>query len=47
VSVGVIGGVSLTNSFQSQTVPLFFSDQNPLTGIHYFSPAKDYLVAQR
>src|ERR1700682_2501761 len=44
LSIGVVGGGSLTDSFQTETIPTLFPDQNGPTGTRYFSPSKDYIA---
>ena len=44
LSIGVVAGGSLTDSFPSETVPAFFPIENGPIGIRYFSSSKDYIV---
>jgi hypothetical protein len=44
LSVGVVAGGSLTDSFQSETLLIFNPIENGPIGTRYFSSAKDYVV---
>jgi hypothetical protein len=44
LSVGVVAGGSLTDSFQTETIPAPLPLQDVFAGTRYFSSSKDYLV---
>jgi hypothetical protein len=43
LSLGIVAGGSLTDAFPTATVPMQIPD-TPITGSHYFSQAKDFIV---
>jgi hypothetical protein len=44
LSIGVLGGGSLTDSFPTVTVPVEVPGANALSGLRYYSRAKDYII---